>query len=302
MNTNPKNEIHLKIFTQNLWGVPRSSPNIRERFKKFFQNLDHIGADVYTLQETFHEKITQEEIIIPWREKSPHFARVNKTSLLKFKFVGSGLTTLSHLKIVRQEFHFFSKSRSFDKLANKGSLLTTVRTNNGIEIDIYNTHFQAYYHRSPKAISRVRKHQIEELKTWIQGHSPSDRNILITGDLNFEEDTENYFELITTCKKEDPSGSCPRFAGHPSDTNPFQQNQDFKFFDIKRELFPNKVTHPFQTIKHRNPKRRRRLDYILLRPAKGWVWDKDKSHAEVLDLGVSDHSGVLGEFVLKKIL
>lgn len=80
-----------------------------------------------------------------------------------------------------------------------------------------------------------------------------------------------------------------------------QQQENLKFFDIKRELFPNKLTHPFQTIKHRNPKRRRRLDYILLRPAKDWAWDKDKSRAEILDLGVSDHSGVFGEIMLKKV-
>lgn len=264
----------LTIYSQNLWGLPFRPKSTRKRFARFFAGLDDLGAEIYTLQETFDTKITHDEILMAWENEKRYFSRHDEVSYRRFQFLGSGLTTLSHLPIVRRHFFSFSHGSFFDRLSNKGVLLTTIQLDD-IEIDIYNTHLQATYYWLGK-FNNTRQKQIRELMTVITQESGFERPIFLAGDLNLEEKSVGYHDLV--CEDQ-------------------IQSNEIRFFDVKRKIHPNPQTHPFKTKKHRNPRLERRLDYILFRPAKGHSWLTQESTAEVHDLEVSDHRGVMAKIV-----
>lgn len=271
----------LSLYSQNMWGVPVGAPNVEERFKKFEELTESVPADVYALQEAFRKKLKQKYIIDPWKKKHPYFSSADHHNLKRGQFVGSGLTILSKIKIVREEFLSYKNAVMSDNLANKGALLVTVRLPDGIEFDIYNTHLQADYRVGGiRRTTEVRRKQLVQLKKFIEEKSGTGRNVILMGDLNIKEKSQLYYQLVEPDAKIGVD--------------------EFRFIDVVRQLYPDDKRYHLISFRNRNPRLEKRIDYILLRPANGWQWDKSQSSAEILDMLLADHNGTFAKLVVKK--
>lgn len=268
----------ISLFSQNMWGVPVGAPNRKERFSRFEAVTEAVPSDVYLLQETFTKRHRDDFITGPWHKKHPYFRDENKTDLKAGKFVGSGLVALSKLKIIRHDFLPYRDASFTDGWANKGIMMITVQLPHGQELDIYNTHMQAEYPVGVKQSTEIRRKQTVQLRDFIRQKSGVDRNVIVVGDLNIQEKSQQYYQLV------DPDGDIA--------------SDDLKFIDVLRQLYPDDKRHHLISFRNRNPKHEKRIDYILLRPANGWTWDKDQSSAEILDMLLADHNALWAKLTL----
>lgn len=268
----------ISLFSQNMWGVPIGAPNRKERFSRFESVTEAVPSDVYLLQETFTKKHRDTFITGPWRKKHPYFHDENQTNWQNGKFIGSGLVALSKLEIISHHFLPYKNASITDGWANKGVMLVTVKLPNGQEIDIYNTHMQAEYQVGVKQATEIRRKQLVQLRDFICQKSGVDRNVIVVGDLNIQEKSQLYYLLV------DPDGDIAK--------------NEMKFIDVLRQLYPDDKRHHLISFRNRNPKREKRIDYILLRPANGWMWDKDQSTGEILDMLLADHNALWAKLTL----
>ena len=151
----------------------------------------------------------------------------------------------------------------------KRQLLTRIQFPNGLEIDWYNTHTQASY-RSQKQRSLVREKQIASLLDFMNEHSDGSRPIVLTGDLNINEDNNGYKAIMNA-----------------------------EFTDVMRTLKPNKELYPLTTLRKSNPLRELKLDHVFLKPGQNHQWLPEHSQSEIFDLALSDHRGVLSKIAFE---
>lgn len=279
MGDEEKKSASLSLYSQNMWGVP-TAPDVAKRFSKFEEVTESVPADVYMLQEVFPKRARKKFIIDPWRKKHPYFVDANQTDPKRFKLAGSGLVALSRLEIVKTEFLPYGDASLADVFANKGVLLVTVRLPNGTEFDIYNTHMQADYRASLNLTANTRRLQLLQLRDFISKKSGTNRNVIIMGDLNIKEKSQLYYQMV------DPDGNIAP--------------DELRFIDVVRQLYPDDKRYHLISFRNRNPRLEKRIDYILLRPANGWQWDKSQSSAEILDMLLADHNGTFAKLALVK--
>jgi exonuclease III len=118
---------------------------------------------------------------------------------------GSGLSAFVRketAEVVETRRHRFKRcsgwfERSSDCWATKGVLLVRLRFENGVEIDVYNTHLDAGQSRSAM---KVRKDQLRELVALIASESPG-RAVIVAGDFNTALDRMENVEAMRGFKQ-----------------------------------------------------------------------------------------------------
>ena len=266
----------LDIFNLNVMGAPskwRRPQRFREIAAEFIKGS---GADVVTLQETFPKGLARELFTHPFGRKYTAYQEESKPTPGKPPLFSSGLTTLLSDAVLEWKFFPFRKRTGWEIFANKGVLFTRVRRLDGSEIDVYNLHCQSSYQlkKDQKQFRTVRMEQLKDLIQWIADNSPPERTVLVIGDFNFVEGSEEYNAFMDTNSR--------LYQG-------MSDKDQFDFIDVMRTVDPTTPLHTFDWDK---PHRSRRLDYLFLRLGTGWEWDPTQSQVELVDTHNSDHKAV----------
>lgn len=115
------------------------------------------------------------------------------------RFMGSGLLFLSRFKAVAEKHALFSLchgklDNASDCLASKGFQMVRVQLAKGVELDVYNSHFEA---GGGEKDSIARTSNVEEVQKAMQKWSTG-RAILFLGDTNLKEQRPNDKKALDT--------------------------------------------------------------------------------------------------------
>jgi endonuclease/exonuclease/phosphatase family metal-dependent hydrolase len=169
-----------------------SKPRIRERAEELGRALQG-EYDVLVLAELFDERELR-SLLAAWPESEQPRVQIGPVSTAPGVLQTSGLVTIvdqSEVGRVAVRGYRERGSRLFDAdaWAEKGALLCEVAIG-GTTIEVTSTHLIAGGGLLPRpswpgrTASRVRDHQIEELRTFVDDHHESGNLQLVLGDLN----------------------------------------------------------------------------------------------------------------------
>lgn len=210
----------LCVGTYNVWLMPplvtffahrigiEVSPRKMTRAKKIAKALPE-GLDVIVLCEAFCEKATD---ALCESLKTQH-GLVHRTHILGSKsnifssggkFITGGIAIACRYPLEIIEEHFFgSTCARDDSLADKGVMYIKFKKPDGLLVNIFATHTQAW--DEPKCRA-ARKAQIEKLAQIIeQKNIPRDEIVLVVGDLNVPRDVDEYEFLLKQLNCENPN-------------------------------------------------------------------------------------------------
>lgn len=252
-------EVTLSLLTYNTWGKPGLlGTDEKRRFGLIGPAIR--GYDVVGLQETF----TGHSVGMA-RDSGYPFGIWQGGGLLK---LNSGLYTLSTHTVIKHDFAPFRKAATWDRFATKGVLFTRIRVG-GLEVDVYNTHYQA---EDPYV--DIRLHDNAVLAELVAKHDVGNPTILL-GDFNFEPDSIEYQDLHARLK--------PRDA-----------------FAEKHPDKPGYTSDPSKNPRLSKNERAHRIDYLFVLPRDKWAIAIDEAeitlNQAVQGLYLSDHFGVRGRF------
>lgn len=212
LGQNQKPENTFSVANLNCWGLHVWIPGIerKNRYPRIIKTLDSLDADVFTLQECFHNKLRKK--IIDHFGDSYNFAvdlHCNSGTILKKDCFG-GLVTISKHPILESNFYPFSKNQGMkmsERLGKKGFIVSKININ-GTIVYIINTHLYAGTKQKDE-IQRL--HQFNEIVKYIRDKNLLDEKIIFSGDLNIEHpkiespyaNTEIYNTLLSELKFSD---------------------------------------------------------------------------------------------------
>jgi len=172
-------ELTLLSWNINQWPVA----GWRRRCRQDLARVERLirGHDLVCLQECWSPRAAR---IL--RRTYPHGTRGGQRAITG---LGSGLLTLSRLPILRRRFGRFQRRALPDSLAAKGFTLARVRLDDRLEINVINTHLQAWRGAD------LRLRQVEELARFM-GSAPPAAATILAGDLNFRRESREYGLLL----------------------------------------------------------------------------------------------------------
>eukprot|EP00735_Rhodelphis_limneticus_P001908 TRINITY_DN12632_c0_g1::TRINITY_DN12632_c0_g1_i1::g.13559::m.13559 TRINITY_DN12632_c0_g1::TRINITY_DN12632_c0_g1_i1::g.13559 ORF type:complete len:295 (+),score=73.37,sp/P9WKQ1/SMASE_MYCTU/28.73/4e-15,Exo_endo_phos/PF03372.18/4.2e-09,Orn_Arg_deC_N/PF02784.11/0.21 TRINITY_DN12632_c0_g1_i1:52-885(+) len=167
----------LKVMTYNVWGLPNviTRDETYSRMSELSPRLN--GWDIIGVQEDWtdfgHDKLSADLTY-----------STNDRQLEKEKFYsvfGAGLTFLTSHEVILKEEHIFDSRYGFDDMwASKGFQLYRVRLEDGVEIDVYNSHLDA---GSNEKDDDARRSNAEQLANTMNTVSAG-RAVIFLGDTN----------------------------------------------------------------------------------------------------------------------
>lgn len=201
----------LKVISWNVFlrpGILKDRQN--ERVDSIAEQILGMNADVVVLQEVFHKK-SRRRLIKSLSETYPfHTAMGRKT----FWGVPSGNCLFSKDSIRSQQFIYFKRATSSDKLAKKGAIMIEIEHGNH-SFSISGTHLQA---GGGAEGAQIRKSQVDQIAA-LAAQQPTSTTSLFAGDFNiqyadtlFDYVLENL-EAITAQPSNQPVGTA-NFSDH----------------------------------------------------------------------------------------
>ena len=184
---------NLSILTYNVHGLPEeiTGDNTSERILSIGPLLNQF--DIVGLQEIFDDQDHQSLVDNSTHQTHLRFAETVEET----RFYGSGLSIFANGEL--NDFHhehyencFGTVDNSGDCLASKGFQLATIKTTDGLVIDVLNTHLEA---GGGDADLEARESQIEQIITAVSDWS-TDRPFLFLGDTNLHPTDPVDAELI----------------------------------------------------------------------------------------------------------
>ena len=307
----PKEQVRLRVLTQNLWGLPLGlSDGLKERMERFEKLLPPLKADVVLLQEVWTKPIARrfpeqfgKQYRISWskrtKEELPDKEKVSREidrylgekaekkkafllALYPKLMVGAprgGLVTLTAGAAADVGFAAFPEAADLsfaESLGGKGMLQATIETELG-PVVVVNTHLARTGRELRKAQLKALHERLEKLRG---------STVILGGDLNLTPVERG--KIQAEYKKLIDSGFV--------DTMP----------PVKG---PEGWSSPGLTIWGRwprpdaeSPGLAPKFDYILVRPAKGVRVVVERAEVVLWKKGeaVSDHNGILAEVRLEK--
>ena len=172
----------------------------------------------------------------------------NRPMLWPASFRGSGLGIASRAELLQPRiWPFRTQGVGWDRLARKGALHAQLVLQGGLKIDVLSTHLQAGDRQDAMS---VRASQLRELQKLIQLLGSPERPFIVCGDFNIDgllraRKTDEYQRLVKALDGFVDLGAASdlaTFEPHPA---------------------TNTLAHAFEPFG-----RKRRLDYVFLRPAR----------------------------------
>lgn len=273
----------LKILSLNMWSVPVQREMVFARTEAVGKVLAQKEYDLILFQEVFTNGVRASLLY--------HIGTGYYNNLFQRAPVGklnSGIYNMSRYKILKSSFMPYNICGGIQCKAKKGIMYMQVLLDNGIKVDVFNHHTQAYSHNDG-----IRKLQLLQLKEFIKSKNNSSIPVVIAGDFNVDGNVAEYSilkEIFPNMK------------------------------DVWHEKYPNKQGNTWDPIKNywasidadatRVPER---LDYILIRDGNKHKWkinDVEVTFKEELPwygendfaqyVLVSDHYGVKADLSLVK--
>ncbi|KAK8812209.1 hypothetical protein WA158_007443 [Blastocystis sp. Blastoise] len=197
------NSNHLKIYTQNMWGIPIISKLVSTRFQMLAEIIRDKDIDVFCFQEVWSGK--DRETIRNVGEENGYtgfcdFSYGPGMPLLP-NFSGTGLVILSRYPILETFFFPYSingnplKIWHGDFYGYKGIGLVRLKTETS-NVDVYITHTIAEYHKDHDEYYGCRLSQLYEASKLINSTRKSPL-CLIAGDFNMTPDSFFYTLFVT---------------------------------------------------------------------------------------------------------
>lgn len=168
----------INVLTLNVWMIPVQGKKAKQRSRLIGQKTS--SYDLVFLQEAFRKNLRK----VIKSNANPSFEDVYEYQ--RGNVLGSGLYNFSRFKVVKTDFKPFGSCRSIQCGASKGVLFMRIRLPNGVEIDTFNTHLQAY-----QKDSGIRLKQLDDAKKFLDKHL-SDRPAIFAGDFNVIASTDEY--------------------------------------------------------------------------------------------------------------
>ncbi|KAI8907832.1 Endonuclease/exonuclease/phosphatase [Gorgonomyces haynaldii] len=217
----------MKLLTWNLMMFPKEIPgkswfNTLERIKRVAEYLEASDVDIVVLNELFDLQAvrylrTHLTKLVHWTpllmsHKSGRMHGtldwLNAMKDLPFskQFMNGGVVLVSRFPIVDMDQHWYRAGWQIDKYSAKGFIYCGLETPEG-RVDVIATHMQASYDHENVGIESVscRKHQVQEIKHYLtQKAIPSNRPVLLAGDLNMDKDSIEFQELLKEFQSEKP--------------------------------------------------------------------------------------------------
>ncbi|MGC6415493.1 MAG: endonuclease/exonuclease/phosphatase family protein [Bradymonadia bacterium] len=176
--------IALTLMSYNVHGLPSviTMDDTSARMKAISPRLSPYA--VIAIQEDFDEMHRQELLT-----DVDHAEQRTFSEALDGRVYGSGLTFLSRFNVVAAfEIHYSTCFGRFDSasdcLASKGLQAIRIQIDDGVELDIYNTHLEA---GNGTDDAEARGVQVSELLQALTAFS-GDRALMVLGDTNLHED------------------------------------------------------------------------------------------------------------------
>eukprot|EP00123_Amoebidium_parasiticum_P013958 comp22247_c0_seq1/m.32840 comp22247_c0_seq1/g.32840 ORF comp22247_c0_seq1/g.32840 comp22247_c0_seq1/m.32840 type:complete len:395 (-) comp22247_c0_seq1:27-1211(-) len=256
----------LRVLSYNLFVRP---PGINTHGSDFKDQR----LDLFALELSHYDIVCLQELFDFGSYRRSRF--VNRAKNLGFKYevkiprpfvsfpprlIDGGLTILSRFPMEETGYHIYSKAepRTADILAGKGVLWAKISLGAGKHVHVFNTHLQAHDHDDGRYV-RVRRHQLQEMASFVERVTKDGQPIIIAGDFNVNsrriggtDDSEEYTQAMAI----------------------LSANGTAAYQDVLKELSGEHVTtcgddwgvnrHLVRDLAIEN--NRKRLDYVLLRP------------------------------------
>lgn len=207
MPANAENETgDIKILSYNVAGLPdvnkllgKPGADVKDNQKQLGKILNESGCDIIAVQEDF----SYHNSLIKGMENYPY-----KTNTSGGIPSGDGLNIFSKTKIYNEERTAWDVAygvidHGADELAPKGILYCVIDMGNGVLVDFYDIHADAY---GDEGSQNARREQFKQLAKVINERGTA-RPVIITGDfntsLNFSPNCGLLEELITPCGLKD---------------------------------------------------------------------------------------------------
>jgi len=192
-------EFTFRLMNYNVKGLPLPWLKHKARYQRIGKALNtlrgqNLFPDVINLEEAIHGQTEEirKAAALPFYAKGP---------LGKGLRTSGGLKTLSRFEIVAAKEYVYDRCGSYDCLARKGVLMTTIKVP-GLPtlIDIYATHTQAGPTGDP-FISRetcdgIRDRQVSQMADFILETHNAEHLLFVVGDFNFRQSDELYWFFV----------------------------------------------------------------------------------------------------------
>lgn len=193
----------IVVVTYNVQDLYVGGRDRRRRMRLLGSTLATLDPDVVAIQEAFIERDRDELLAQLGDGRLQHHAYFGHGT------AGSGLLVLSALPILETAFHRFENRGKWYKLwegdywAGKGTALVRISLGEGVGVlDFYNIHAQASYVKqgSFDANAPVRLEQMAELRDFVLRTSRPDNPVILAGDFNCRQGSEDYQFLVEGVK------------------------------------------------------------------------------------------------------
>jgi len=276
----------IKMLTFNVQALPK--PLLRGPLKRFRETVRYIedyGYDIVLIQEAFAKSAI--EIFRESNFQYKHMGIYGDMFPIIINKIGDGLITLSKFPIVKKMVVTYSpfKCLFFDCFAHKGGIISRIELDEGVQIDVVNTHTQSIGGFIAKAI---RKSQIKHLAKFQKKHDIGN-SVFIGGDFNSPPNKSVYPKILK------------RFKARDAWTDYIEQNPELP------EEVKKGYTSSNENYFHRNKpdSRNKRIDFFFYRPGANSNIHVDYSEVvfkrETYDgkRHLSDHFGVETVFTIE---
>jgi endonuclease/exonuclease/phosphatase family metal-dependent hydrolase len=187
----------LVVITFNVQDLYFAGKDRKRRMEWIGHTLATLNPDVVGVQEAFIGKdraVLQKQLID---------SRLQNYAFFDYGTVNSGLLILSAFPILETEFHPFTNKGKWYKIwqgdywAGKGIAMTRLSTLGG-ELEFYNTHAQASYHKEGERdeYGDVRMGQMREIRDFLKNNSNPENPAIFTGDFNCSDRMPEYNFLV----------------------------------------------------------------------------------------------------------
>ncbi len=183
-NLESKTEMHLRVLTLNVWGIPWVTPSRGDRIHAVAEEVSKLKVDLVAIQEVW---VDEDAKVL-----ADGFASIGLRHCRRFergKYGNSGLMVMSRFPIQNSSFYAYSQGQHpgipwhLDWVAGKGLALVEVQTPLG-HLGFATTHLQSGY--GTRDYLAVQISQAVEAGDWLS-RQPKEYNampVVLGGDLN----------------------------------------------------------------------------------------------------------------------
>lgn len=258
----------LKMMTLNTWMIPIMRKNANSRAQLIGKEIHQY--DLVVLQEAFEARLRNRISQFAPKSHTPSFVPELSPQ------INSGLFAFSAFKIIKKSFMPFFSCGGAQCLSQKGVQHLRLKLTSGQEIDVFNTHLQAF-----EKDAKIRLKQLKQTKEFLSKINNGVRPLIFAGDFNVIAEIAEYDVLMTQLH-----GLTDVWA-HANPGDPGYTWDPYTNYYAKED--------PEDSVQLQ------RIDYIFVRNGESAEWKINRAHLTLntpQPTFASDHFGIVAELEL----